>query len=218
MDRIRPRAIAVASVALLISSGVAWRAGAQTTTPQTTQPTTATTVAPTSPTTRPAPTTSRPASTTTTTSRKAPTRLTFTASSTEGSPGTSITVASVSPCRGTGSFYVLLSVGPYRLGSGPADNNGNWRFNVSVPQVPVGTYGLGATCLISRNGVDENAGIYIGPDFTVTAGAGGPSEPTTPDAHKSGSTGLLIGLIVAVVVALAAIAYAVWVQRTHRYR
>jgi hypothetical protein len=133
-----------------------------------------------------------------------------------GSPGTNITVSSVNQCRGTGSFFVLLSIGPNRLGSGPADNVGNWRFTVAVPQIAPGTYGLAATCLISRNGVDENAGIYVGPDFTVTQGSGGPPEPTTPDAHKSDNTPLIVGFIVAVVVAVAAVAYAIWLRRKHR--
>jgi hypothetical protein len=79
-----------------------------------------------------------------------------------------------------------------------------------------GTYGLAATCLISRNGVDENAGIYTGPSFTVTQGGQGPPEPTTPTAHKSDNTPLLIGLIVAIVVALAALAWALSLRAKHR--
>jgi hypothetical protein len=124
----------------------------------------------------------------------------------------------VNQCRGTGSFYVLLSIGPTRLGSGPADNVGNWHFNVTVPQIEPGTYGLAATCLISRNGVDENAGIYVGPDFAVRAGSGGPPEPTTPTTNSSSSsnTALIIGLVVAVVIAIAAIAWALWLRSKHK--
>jgi len=189
-----------------------YAAHAQTTTP----PTTSTTRLATS-TTRAATSTSRPtASSTTTTTRKAPARLTFTASPSEGPPGTTITVQSVNQCRGVGSFYVLVSIGDLRAGSGAADRVGNWRFNVTVPQMAPGTYGLAATCLISRNGVDENAGIYTGPSFTVTPGTGGPAEATTPDVHKSGNTPLLIGLIVAIVVAIAALAWALWLRAKHR--
>lgn len=193
---------------VLVLSGT-WVAHAQTTSEPTTTTSRATS------TTRVVTSTSRPSSTTTTTTRKPTTRLTFTASPTVGSPGTNITVQSVNPCRGTGNFYVLLSIGPSRLGSGPADTNGNWRFTVAVPQLTPTIYGLAATCLVSRNGVDENAGIYVGPDFTVTAGSGGPPEPTTPDAHKSDNTALIIGLIVAAVIAIAAIAYAIWLRRKH---
>jgi len=125
-------------------------------------------------------------------------------------------VSSVNPCIGKGSFYVLLSIGPNRLGSGPADTVGNWRFTVTVPQIQQGTYGLAATCLLSRNGVDENAGIYVGPDFTVTPGSGGPPPPTTPEANKSNNTELIIGLIVAVVIAIAAIAWALYLRSKHR--
>ena len=190
-----------------------WAAQAQTTTQGTTA-TTATTRASTS-TSRPATSTSRPASTTTTTTRKPVTRLVFAASPTVGSPGTNITVNSVNPCIGKGKFYVLLSIGPNRLGSGPADTVGNWRFTVTVPQVNPGTYGLAATCLISRNGVDENAGIYVGPDFTVTEGSG-PPPPTTPTANKSANTWLIIGLIVAVVIAIAAIIWALYLRNKHK--
>jgi len=181
---------------------------AQTTTqsPTTTEPSTSTTRVVTS--------TSR-ASTTTTTTRRAPNRLTFTASPAAGPPGTNVTVSSVNPCTNTGNLYVLLSIGQYRLGSGAPDSSGNWRFTVAVPQVNPGTYGLSATCLVSRNGVDENAGIYTGPEYTVTAGSGGPAEPTTPSAHGTDNTALIIGLIVAVVVAIAAIAYAIWLRRKH---
>jgi hypothetical protein len=110
---------------------------------------------------------------------------------------------------------VLLSIGQFRLGSGAPDSAGNWRFTVVVPQVNPGTYGLAATCLVSRNGVDENAGIYVGPDFVVTQGSG-PPPPTTPEAHKSDNTALIIGLVVAVVIAIAAIAYALWLRSKHR--
>jgi hypothetical protein len=110
---------------------------------------------------------------------------------------------------------VLLSLGQYRLGSGAPDASGNWRFTVTIPQVNVGTYGMSATCLVARNGVDENAGIYVGPEFTVTAGSGGPAEPTTPTAHQTDNTALIVGLIVAVVIAIAAIAYAIWLRRKH---
>jgi hypothetical protein len=110
---------------------------------------------------------------------------------------------------------VLLSLGQYRLGSGAPDASGNWRFTVTIPQVNVGTYGMSATCLVARNGVDENAGIYVGPEFTVTAGSGGPAEPTTPAAHQTDNTALIVGLIVAVVIAIAAIAYAIWLRRKH---
>jgi len=142
-------------------------------------------------------------------------RLTFTASPSEGPPGTSITVQSVNQCRGVGSFYVLVSIGQLRAGSGAADHVGNWRFNVTVPQMAPGNYELLATCLISRNGVDENAGIYTGPTFIVTQGSG-PPEATTPDVGKSDNTPLLIGLIVAVVVALAALAWALSLRAKHR--
>jgi flagellar basal body-associated protein FliL len=201
-------------VAVVIAGGWTWTAQAQTTSTPTTS---ATTEASTS-TTRAATTTSRASSTTTTTTKKPTTRLTFTASPTVGPPGTTITVSSVNQCRGTGSFYVLLSIGPTRLGSGPADNVGNWHFNVTVPQIQPGTYGLAATCLISRNGVDENAGIYVGPDFAVRAGSGGPPEPTTPASSQSSSsnTALIIGLIVAVVIAVAAIAWALWLRSKHK--
>jgi len=121
----------------------------------------------------------------------------------------------VNPCTHTGNLYVLLSIGQFRLGSGAPDSTGHWRLTVVVPQVNVGTYGLSATCLVSRNGVDENAGIYVGPDFTVTQGSG-PPPPATPDTHKSDSTPLLVGLIVAVVVAIAAIAYAIYLHRKRR--
>jgi len=191
-----------------------WAAHAQTTTQGTTG-TTSTTRASTS-TTRAATSTTRASSTTTTTTRKPVTRLVFAASPTDGSPGTNITVSSVNPCIGKGSFYVLLSIGPIRLGSGPADTVGNWRFTVTVPQIQQGTYGLAATCLLSRNGVDENAGIYVGPDFTVTPGSGGPPPPTTPEANKSNNTALIIVLIVAVVIAIAAIAWARYLRSKHR--
>ncbi|MBV8235907.1 MAG: hypothetical protein JO075_09425 [Acidimicrobiia bacterium] len=111
---------------------------------------------------------------------------------------------------------MLLSIGQYRLGSGQPDATGTWRFTVVVPQINAGTYGLSATCLIARNGVDENAGIYVGPEFTVTAGSGGPPEPTTPTAHQTSNTALIIGLIVAAVVAVAAVAYAIWLRRKNR--
>jgi hypothetical protein len=189
----------------------AWAAQAQTTT----GPTTSTSRASTSTTRAVTSTSSRPSSTTTTT-RKPATRLVFQASPTVGSPGTNLTVSSVNPCIGKGSFYVLLSIGPNRLGSGPADTVGNWHFTVVVPQITPGTYGLAATCLISRNGVDENAGIYVGPDFTVTQGSGGPPAPTTPQANKSNNTALIIGLIVAVVIAIAAIVWALYLRNKHR--
>jgi len=181
---------------------------AQTTTqsPTTTEATTSTT--------RAATTTTR--ASTTTTTRRAPNRLTFTASPAVGPPGTNVTVSSTNPCTHAGNLYVLLSIGQYRLGSGAPDSSGNWRFTVTVPQVNVGTYGLSATCLISRNGVDENAGIYTGPEYTVTAGSGGPAEATTPTANETDNTALIIGLIVAVVVAIAAIAYAIWQHRKHK--
>ena len=196
-------------LAVVVAGGWGWAAHAQTTT----EPTTTSTRLETS-TTRPATTTSaRPSSTTTTTRRT--TRLTFTATPAIGAPGTNITVASASPCTHTGNLYVLLSIGQFRLGSGAPDAAGNWRFTVVVPQVNPGTYGLAATCLVSRNGVDENAGIYVGPDFVVTQGSG-PPPPNTPEAHKSDNTALIIGLIVAVVVAIAAIAYALWLRSKHR--
>src|SRR2546421_566791 len=112
-------------------------------------------------------------------------------------------------------FRVLL--GQTRVGSGPGDRVGNFRFNVTVPNIPTGTYGFAATCLISRNGVDENAGIFVGPDFTVTQ-VSGPPEPTTPAANKSSSsnTGLLIGLIAAVVVAIAALIWALVLRARHK--
>src|SRR5690348_11570446 len=181
----------------------------------TTNPTTATTQAATS-TTKAATSTSRPSSTTSTT-RRPPNRLTFTASPTVAAPGSNVTVSSVNPCTHTGNLYVLLSLGQFRLGSGAPDSTGHWRFTVVVPQVNPGTYGLSAACLVARNGVDENAGMYVGPEFTVKAGSG-PAPPTTPEVHKSnsGTTALLIGLIVAVVVAIAAIAYAISLRRKHR--
>lgn len=208
----RARVLVGALIAVVVALGWGWAAHAQTTT---VPATTSTTHASTS-TTRAATSTSRPSGTTTTTTRKPTTRLTFTASPAVGSPGTNITVSSVNQCKGTGNFYVLLSIGPNRLGSGPADSVGNWRFTVTVPAIAPGTYGLAATCLVSRNGVDENAGIYVGPDFTVTPGSGGPPEPTTPTAHESDNTALLIGLIVAVVIAIAAIAYALWLRSKHK--
>jgi hypothetical protein len=207
----RAQVVLGAFLGALLALTWTWAAYAQTTT----QGTTSTTRASTS-TTRAATSTSRPSSTTTTTSRKPTTRLVFAASPTDGSPGTNITVSSVNPCIGKGSFYVLLSIGPNRLGSGPADSVGNWRFTVAVPQIQQGTYGLAATCLLSRNGVDENAGIYVGPDFTVTPGSGGPPPPTTPAANKSSNTALIIGLIAAVVIAIAALAYAIYLRRKHR--
>jgi hypothetical protein len=200
---------------MIIALTWSWAAQAQTTT----EPTTSTTARASTSTTRAATSTSRPAGSTTTTAttRRPPVRLTFTASPAEGPPGTSITVSSVNQCRGVGSFYVLVSIGELRAGSGAADRVGNWRFNVTVPQMKAGTYGLAATCLISRNGVDENAGIYAGPNFTVTEGSG-PPEPTTPDVHKSSSsnTGLLIGLIAAIVVAIAALTWALVLRAKHR--
>jgi len=186
-----------------------WAAHAQTTT----APTTNTTQAATS-TTQAATSTSRPSSTTSTT-RRPPNRLTFTASPSAAAPGTNITVASVNPCTHTGNLYVLLSLGQFRLGSGAPDTSGNWRFTVVVPQVNAGTYGLSATCLVSRNGVDENAGIYLGPEFTVRQGTG-PPPPTTPEVHETNNTPLIIGLIVAVVIAIAAIAYALWLRAKHK--
>jgi hypothetical protein len=198
---------AVLVVSMALTGG--WVAHAQTTT----APTTSTTRASTS-TTRAVTSTSKPGTTTTTT-RRPPNRLTFTASPAIGSPGTNITVASVNPCTRTGNNYVLLSVGQFRLGSGAPDASGAWRFTVVVPQINVGTYGLSATCLVSRNGVDENAGIYTGPEFTVTQGSG-PPPPTTPDVHGSNNTPLIVGLIVAVVVAIAAIAYAIYLHRKRR--
>ena len=158
---------------------------------------------------------SKPSSTTTTTSRRPPNRLTFTASPAAGAPGANITVASVNPCTHTGNLYVLLSIGQFRLGSGAPDSSGNWRFTVVVPQINVGSYGLSATCLVARNGVDENAGIYTGPEFTVSQGSG-PPPPSTPEVHKTDNTALIIGLIVAAVVAVAAIAYAIYLRRKHR--
>jgi phosphotransferase system glucose/maltose/N-acetylglucosamine-specific IIC component len=207
----RAQIVLGALLGAVIAFGWAWTAHAQTTT---TGASTTTSRASTS-TTRAATSTSRPATTTTTT-RKPTTRLVFAASPTEGSPGTNITVNSVNPCIGKGKFFVLLSIGPNRLGSGPADTVGNWRFTVPVPQINPGTYGLAATCLLSRNGVDENAGIYVGPDFTVTAGSGGPPPPTTPTANKSANTALIIGLIAAVVIAIAAIAWALYLRSKHR--
>jgi hypothetical protein len=194
--------------AMVLTGG--WVAHAQTTT----APTTSTTRAATT-TSRAVTSTSRPSSTTTTTTRRPPNRLTFTASPAIGSPGTNITLASVNPCTRTGNNYVLLSIGQFRLGSGAPDASGNWRITVVVPQINVGTYGLSATCLVSRNGVDENAGIYTGPEFTVTQGSG-PPPPTTPDVHGSNNTPLLVGLIVAIVVAIAAIAYAIYQHRKRR--
>ena len=207
---VRRRAQAVWVVLLGALIAVTWNGAARAQT--TTTPTTNTTNAATS-TTRAVTSTSR-ASTTTTTRRL--NRLTFTASPAVGSPGTHITVASVNPCTHTGNLYVLLSLGQFRLGSGAPDSSGHWRFTVVVPQVNAGTYGLSATCLVSRNGVDENAGIYVGPEFTVTQGSG-PPPPTTPEVHESSSssTPLVIGLIVAVVIAIAAIAYAIWLRRKH---
>ena len=207
----RAQAVLVVLLGALIA--VTWNgvARAQTTTAPTTN-TTNTTNAATS-TTRAVTSTSR-APTTTTTRRL--NRLTFTASPTVAAPGSKITVASVNPCTHTGSLYVLLSLGQFRLGSGAPDSSGHWRFTVVVPQVNVGTYGLSATCLVSRNGVDENAGIYVGPEFTVTQGSG-PPPPTTPEVHESSNnTPLVIGLIVAVVIAIAAIAYAISLRRKHR--
>jgi hypothetical protein len=207
----RAQVVLGALVAVVIALTWNWAAQAQTTT---SEQTTSTTRASTS-TTRASTSTSRPSSTTTTT-RKPPNRLTFTASPSIASPGTNITVASVNPCTSKGNLYVLLSIGQFRLGSGAPDSSGNWRFTVVVPQVNVGTYGLSATCLVSRNGVDENAGIYVGPEFTVTQGSG-PPPPTTPESHSSSSnTALVIGLIVAIVVALAAIGYAIYQHRKHR--
>src|SRR5204863_718798 len=174
----------------VLALGWTWAAQAQTTTAPTSGTTTTSRAA--TSTTRAATSTSRQATTTTTT-RKPTTRLVFASNPTVGSPGTNITVNSVNPCIGKGKFYVLLSIGPNRLGSGPADTVGNWRFTVPVPQINPGTYGLAATCLISRNGVDENAGIYVGPDFTVTEGSG-PPPPTTPQKNKSANTWLIIGL------------------------
>lgn len=205
----RAQVVLVALLAVVVAGGWSWAAHAQTTT----EPTTTSTRLETS-TTRAATTTSaRPSSTTTTTRRT--TRLTFTATPAIGAPGTNIAVASTAPCTATGNLYVLLSIGQFRLGSGAPDSAGNWRFNVVVPQVNPGTYGLAATCLVSRNGVDENAGIYVGPDFVVTQGSG-PAPPTTPEAHKSDNTALIIGLVVAVVIAIAAIAYALWLRSKHR--
>ena len=206
----RVRVVVGAWTVVLVALTWGYAAHAQTTVPATT-----TTTRPTS-TTRAVTSTSRPtASSATTTTRRPAVRLTFTASPAEGPPGTSITVQSVNQCRGVGSFYVLVSIGQLRAGSGAGDRVGNWRFNVIVPQMAPGTYELLATCLISRNGVDENAGIYTGPTFTVTQGSG-PPEPTTPDVHKSDNTPLLIGLIVAIVVAIAALAWALWLRAKHR--
>jgi hypothetical protein len=209
----RAQVVLGALVAVVIALTWSWAAQAQTTT---SGQTTSTTGASTS-TTRAATTTSRVSSTTTTT-RRSPNRLTFTASPSIGSPGTNITVASVNPCTSTGNLYVLLSIGQFRLGSGAPDSSGHWRFTVVVPQLNVGTYGLTATCLVARNGVDENAGIYVGPEFTVTQGSGGPQPPTTPDTHSSSSsnTALVIGLIVAIVVSLAAVGYAIYQHNKHR--
>jgi len=197
---------------VVIAMTWSWAAQAQTTTAPTTSTTRASTA-----TTRAVTSTSRPAGTTTTTTRKAPLRLTFTASPNEGPGGTQVTISSVNQCRGVGKFFVLVSLGQTRVGSGPGDRVGNFRFNVTVPNIPTGTYGFAATCLISRNGVDENAGIFVGPDFTVTQ-ASGPPEPTTPDANKSSSsnTGLLIGLIAAVVVAIAALIWALVLRARHK--
>src|SRR6266568_5540578 len=188
-------------VAVLFGAVIAltWNEAARAQT--TTASTTSTTQAATS-TTHAVTSTSRASSTTTTTRRL--NRLTFTASPTVGKPGINMTVASVNPCTHTGNLFVLLSIGQFRLGSGAPDSSGHWRFTVVVPQVNVGTYGLSATCLVSRNGVDENAGIYVGPEFTVTQGSG-PPPPTTPEVHESNNTPLVIGLIVAVVIAIVAI-------------
>jgi len=198
---------------VVIAMTWSWAAHAQTTTAPTTSTTRVSTA-----TTRAVTSTSRPAGTTTTTSRKAPpVRLTFTASPAEGPGGTQVTISSVNQCRGVGKFYVLVSLGQTRVGSGPGDRVGNFRFNVTVPNIPTGTYGFAATCLISRNGVDENAGIFVGPDFTVTQ-VSGPPEPTTPAANKSSSsnTPLLIGLIAAVVVAIAALIWALVLRARHK--
>jgi len=207
----RAKIVLGALLAVVVAGGWGWAASAQTTT----EPTTTTTTRPATTTTRAATTTSSKPSSTTTTTRRPTTRLTFTASPAIGAPGTNITVASTAPCTHTGNLYVLLSIGQFRLGSGAPDSAGNWRFTVVVPQVNPGTYGLAATCLVSRNGVAENAGIYGGPDFVVTQGTG-PQPPVTPEAHKTDNTALIIGLIVAVVIAIAAIAYALWLRSKHR--
>ena len=208
-------AVLAGLLGMMMVLAFAWNARAQT---STSTPSATTTTRPATTTTR-AVTTTRPvASTTTTTKPAPPPALAFQATPTEGPVGGTTELQSINQCRGTGSFYVLASIGQFRLGSGPADKVGNWKFSVTVPQVPTGTYRLTATCLISRNGVDENAGIYIGPLFTVTAGQG-PTEPTTPAAHEeesSDNTALIIGLIVAVVVAIAAIIWALVLRNKHK--
>ena len=202
---------------MVVVGGFAWGAQAQTTTTPTAV-TTTTTTRPATTTTRPASTTTR-GPTTTTTTRPAPVaNLAFQVSPTEGPVGSQVQLSSVNACRGKGNFYVLASIGPYRLGSGPADDVGNWRLTLTVPQVPTGTYRLTATCLLSRNGVDENAGIYTGPLFVVMPGQG-PPEPTTPAANTSegdDNTALIIGLIVAVVVAIAALIWALTLRSKHK--
>jgi hypothetical protein len=214
----RRRQFSAVLVALLGMTAVlafAWDARAQTT--SSSSGVTTTTRAAT--TTTRAVTTTRPVATTTTTTKPSPPpALAFQATPTEGPIGSTIQLQSINQCRGTGSFFVLASIGQFRLGSGPADNVGNWKLSVTVPQIPTGTYRLTATCLISRNGVDENAGIYTGPLFNATPGQG-PPEPTTPAAEKSESsdnTALVIGLIVAVVVAIAAIVWALVLRNKHK--
>jgi hypothetical protein len=214
----RVRVVLGTMLGLVVVVGWAFGARAQTTTAPTTNTTARVTT-----TTHLGTTTTRPgaSSTTSTTRRPAPVqRLAFQANPTEGPPGTSITVQSINECKGVGNFYVLLSIGSFRLGSGPANNVGAWKFSVTVPQIPAGSYGLAATCLISRNGVDENAGIYTGPEFSVAASSGqAPTEPTTPAANKSSgsdNTGLLIGLIAASVIAVAAIIWALALRSRHR--
>jgi hypothetical protein len=196
-------------------------AGAARQTPNPTTTTPATTVAPAT-TVRPTtPTTGAITSTTV----AAPDEGRFNITPRAGNPGVTIRISDVVPkCPTPAGKTVLVAIG---MGSGRAYGShiiatasiaadGSWGGTVNVPNIPSGTYEMYASCFVQHPGQydDELLLPYSGPTFVVTNSAVPSSTSTTSivaeAASKKSDTSpwLALGVVAAIVVALAAIIYA----------
>jgi hypothetical protein len=218
------RVLAAAAASALSAIVLAAPAGAarQTPTPTTTVPATTTTVAPTTTVLPTTPTTRLSTPTTVV----APDEGRFTVAPRSGNPGTTIRISNVVPrCPTPPNKTVLVAIG---MGSGRAYGShiiatastaadGSWGGTVTVPDnLPSGTYEMYASCFVQHPGQydDEHLLPYSGPTFTVTNSTVTTNTSSTAIDGETASKKsdrnpwLALGIVVAVVLGLAAIIYA----------
>jgi hypothetical protein len=210
---------AVAAVGIVVASLWPATGAAQTTTPTPTT-TPATTVRPT--TTRPVATTTR--AVTSTTAHHAPDEGRFNVTPRSGAPGATIRITDVVPsCPVPAGATVLVAIGmgngrgygSHIFATASTNAEGGWGGTVNVPNIPSGAYEIYASCFIQLPGQydDEILLPYGGPTFVVTGSPISSLTPTSIAAEPASkrserSPWLVLGIVVAAVVGLAAVIYA----------